>query len=512
MPASPNRVPRPLPHLRLPIAVHVRGVVAAAAFLLILGAAHATAAAATVPGPGPATGGDSNRVSFARDIAPLLATKCLACHQPSKAKSNYRLHTPAALVTAGRTGDPPIVAGKPDQSPVYRLLLATDPDDRMPKDDDPLPPGQIALIRRWIEQGARTDGFAPDQSIAGGNSGGGSAPDRYPRPVPILALAFSPTGTELAIGGYHEILIRNSGDGTLARRVGGLARQIQSIAFSPDGRRLALASGTPGRAGEAVVLDGASGTILLRAGAAGDLMTSVAFSPDGRRLALGGADNTLRVIDADSGRVLFRSEHHADWILDVTFDGLGEQILTTSRDKTVRLVSSATGRLEETYAGHGGAVFAALFSPDGRRVVSAGRDRELHLWQASDGRKLGGSGPVPDEILRLARAGRRIIAGLANGEIREFRMQEKSLKETRVWGSHGDGLSALAVRLETSATAASKASTNAPAGSANDIEPKEREPAGRVATAGHDGRVRIWDLGTAKTVREFPAFPGLESP
>src|SRR5688500_12819933 len=100
-------------------------------------------------------------VSFTRDIAPVLREKCLTCHGAEKAKGNYRLDTFELLNKPGSSKTAPIAPGKPSQSHLYELLTASDEDDRMPQKDEPLPKAQIAMIERWIREGAEFDGPDP---------------------------------------------------------------------------------------------------------------------------------------------------------------------------------------------------------------------------------------------------------------------------------------------------------------------------------------------------------------
>jgi mono/diheme cytochrome c family protein len=92
-------------------------------------------------------------VDFARDIQPILETQCYECHGPKKSKADLRLDRRAAAMAGGETGAA-ILPGNSEQSLIVRRLLGLDGDDQMPKDGDPLPAAQIALIRTWIDQGA----------------------------------------------------------------------------------------------------------------------------------------------------------------------------------------------------------------------------------------------------------------------------------------------------------------------------------------------------------------------
>lgn len=425
----------------------------------------------------------TNRVQFARDIAPIIAAKCTTCHQAEKTKGGYRTDTFAGLMSPGRSKESPIVAGQPKQSLLYRLILAKDPDDRMPQDDDPLPPTQIELIREWIEQGANPGNIDPRKALASllAEAKQPAPPVSYPHAVPVLALAFISSGDEIAAGGYHEVTLWSTTEGRLTRRIQNVAQQVQHIALSPDGRLMAVAAGTPGRLGEVKLFDIAGGRLVRTLATAGDLMTTVDFSPDGKRVAVGGADHAVRVFETATGLERFRSEQNADWIMHLAFSPDGKQIVSASRDKTVRIMDAESGELEQTYAGHEGPVFTAEFSADGKRVISAGRDREIHLWQAADARKLAETGRLSAEVLRLGMSGDRVFASLSDGSIREFRIGEKKLETVRMLGHHGDHAGAVAIHEET----------------------------GLLATSGHNGEIEIREM-EARTVRNrFAAIPGL---
>src|SRR5687767_1254515 len=160
-------------------------------------------------------------VSFVREIAPILRDKCLTCHGPEKAKGEYRLDTFELLQTPGASKSAPIVPGAPEKSHLFELLMTADEDDRMPQKDEALPKEQIALIERWIKEGARFDAPDPKLSLAGlaGYVNQPSPPDVYRTSVPVTALAFHPDGQELAVSGYHEIMIWSVDQGGLLRRI-----------------------------------------------------------------------------------------------------------------------------------------------------------------------------------------------------------------------------------------------------------------------------------------------------
>src|SRR4051812_7730598 len=104
-----------------------------------------------------ATGPATAPVSFRREIAPVLVERCVKCHGAEKSKGKFRLDSFERMKKPGESKANPLVAGKPEESEIYRLITAADEEDRMPKKSEPLPPGQVALIRAWVQQGAKFD-------------------------------------------------------------------------------------------------------------------------------------------------------------------------------------------------------------------------------------------------------------------------------------------------------------------------------------------------------------------
>src|SRR3989454_91421 len=176
-------------------------------------------------------------ISFSKQIAPILVKKCVTCHGPEKSKGHFRLDSFDWLMKGGESKSAPVVPSQPEQSELVRRLTATDEDDRMPQKDDPLPAKQIALIERWIKQGATFDGAdskAPLVTLIP-KAPHPDPPAAYRHPAAVTALAFDPGRNELAVGGYHEITIWNPPDGNLLRRIRNVAQRTHSIDYGPDG-------------------------------------------------------------------------------------------------------------------------------------------------------------------------------------------------------------------------------------------------------------------------------------
>lgn len=103
----------------------------------------------------------TDQVSYNFHIRPILSDKCFACHGPdaNKREADLRLDTEEGAFKALKEspGKFALVAGKPEQSEVYHRILSTDPSEQMPPPESnlSLTAEEIALITRWIEQGAK---------------------------------------------------------------------------------------------------------------------------------------------------------------------------------------------------------------------------------------------------------------------------------------------------------------------------------------------------------------------
>ena len=158
------------------------------------------------------------------------------------------LHTPDAVRTAPELEEPlqgaaamraAIEPGKTDCN-----LCTQIGDGSMPQDADPLTKDQIALVNKWVQLGAQVDaGVEPTSALIRimPKFAQPPAPEAYKVPIPVTAVAISPDGKLLASGGYHEVILWNIPDGTVARRIGNVAERVHQLIFSADGQRIVLA-------------------------------------------------------------------------------------------------------------------------------------------------------------------------------------------------------------------------------------------------------------------------------
>lgn len=92
----------------------------------------------------------ADEILFARDIQPILAKHCFACHGPDKQEADLRLDTSAGASAAVSSGD---VA----TSTLFERITTTDESERMPPESKPLSQREVDLLKQWIENGAAYD-------------------------------------------------------------------------------------------------------------------------------------------------------------------------------------------------------------------------------------------------------------------------------------------------------------------------------------------------------------------
>ena len=166
--------------------------------------------------------------------------------------------------------------------------------------------------------------------------------------------------------------------------------EVNGVAFSPDGERLASAGGD----GAVRIWNSRTGKVIQEFPAAHDKAAcSVAFHPDGRHLASAGADGLVKVWDLATGREVFRGPCDAlrkfGAAYTVAFSPPDGRHLAAGSDGAVRVWDWKTDQPLHTFPGHEYHSIPVAFSPDGRCLATGGAWQQgQNLWDAETGRLL----------------------------------------------------------------------------------------------------------------------------
>src|SRR3954451_21677633 len=99
----------------------------------------------------------STKVSYYRQVRPILQANCQGCHQAAKSKGGYVMTDFKRLLAGGDSEGAAITPEHPDKSAILKMVTPQDGEVRMPKGKTPLLDTEVALIKSWIEQGAVDD-------------------------------------------------------------------------------------------------------------------------------------------------------------------------------------------------------------------------------------------------------------------------------------------------------------------------------------------------------------------
>jgi WD40 repeat protein len=207
--------------------------------------------------------------------------------------------------------------------------------------------------------------------------------------IPISAVAFAADSKRLFVGGYKEVLVWDLEGIRLAQRLGAgqLSGQVRAVAFSKDGKNLAVAEGTPGASGAVRLLDIAGGKVAATFAEAKDEFISLAFSPDGKLLAAGGSDGAVRVWNSDDQKLVKELKGHGDWVSGIAFSPDGRFLASGSIDKTVQIwEAGAWNPIVKLPQPSTESVHGLAFSPNSEFLaiaVGGAEERAIRIWRTA---------------------------------------------------------------------------------------------------------------------------------
>jgi len=255
-------------------------------------------------------------LDYYRDVYPFLKANCISCHNKTTTKADLNMETPELMIKGGESG-PSIIPGKGAESLLVTASLHTK-DMEMPPPNNKsgavnLIPEQIATLKAWIDQGAKSSVMVERAIVLQAFS---ASID------PIYSVAMTKDGRYVACGRSNHIYVYDMATRQFVAQISdpseknGAAHRalVQSLAFSPDGTRLAsgsfrevkiwkLAEGKPVASAAKFASSPASSELIKKIATTGKVtVLSSAISADGKQVVTGCEDGSVRVWDTATAK------------------------------------------------------------------------------------------------------------------------------------------------------------------------------------------------------------------
>ncbi|MGE3317291.1 MAG: WD40 repeat domain-containing protein [Planctomycetaceae bacterium] len=227
---------------------------------------------------------------------------------------------------------------------------------------------------------------------------------------------WSPSGETLAVGAFQgKVNVWNAKSRDLRSEFESNGRHVQSVAFSPDGKRIASAFRYSIQVRDAESLDS------VRDIQPGVNSAAIAFSPDGRYLAVADrAECRIEFWDladeAAPARVFEEplKEDESESITSLVYSPDGKTVAVAG-ERNIRFIDAATRRVSRTINER--MVLSLAYSPDGKQLAS-GRYDGMKLWSAETGAQEGRLFDTPAvESIAFSADGKQLVTGNVDGEV-----------------------------------------------------------------------------------------------
>jgi WD40 repeat protein len=422
----------------------------------------------------------ADKITYEDHLRPILADRCLSCHNPDKAKGGLDLSTYSSLMQGGSSGEI-VNAGDPDSSRLFRSVAHLE-EPFMPPKADKLTEPRLKVMRDWISGGllensgskAKAGKPAFKMELAQPSTGKPEGPPPMPehlvlapavtsqRPATPSDIASSPWAPLIALAVPKQVLLYNTDTLRLEGVLPFPEGTPSSLAFSRNGSILVAGGGRGGKAGlvvgwliktgervfeigsefdavlaaditadhQLIALGGPGRRIKIYSTSDGqevanikkhtDWVTSLAFSPDGILLATGDRNGGLYVWESETANPFYTLKAHSKSITSISWRADSNVVASASEDGSVRLWEMNQGKQVKNWNAHGGGVTDMAFSADGR-IVTCGRDRNTKVWDSNGSQKSATKefSDIPVSSC-LSHDGNRFVAADWIGNVRVF--------------------------------------------------------------------------------------------
>lgn len=415
-----------------------------------------------------------DEVSYNKEIEPIFNAKCFFCHSGNVKEGKLDMGSYEKLMKGGGRGKA-VVPGKASESLLIKLAGRTDRPIMPPRSEteEPLNPKELALIRLWIDQGAkpptgasdvrrtivldvppasvqpvRAVAVSPDKAtVAAGrgnqihlfNAQSGEQqkvllqPDlKTPKGKPVQAahlsliesLAYSPDGKLLISGSFGEVIIWDVAAGSVKQKLTGFADRVVALAVSKDGKFLATGGGAPTEDGEIKVFELETGKLVVDIkNGHSDTVFGVCFSPDGTKLATCGADKFVKTFELPDGKFIKSFEGHTHHVMDVGWKGDGKLLASGGADNVIKVWDFEKGEQVRTINNaHSKQVTRVMFVGATPQLLTVSGDQTLKMWNVDSGASMRNYGSSKDYLYAVSASpdGTLVATGGEEGIVRLY--------------------------------------------------------------------------------------------
>lgn len=239
---------------------------------------------------------------------------------------------------------------------------------------------------------------------------------------PVTALAVAPDGKFVLVGSQAGLEVRSYPSLEPLRTLPTELPNVHDLAFSPDGKTLAVAGGNPSKRGAVEFFNWPEGKRLRDVALHRDCVAKVAWRSDSKVIVAAGGGANVSLVEVESAKVLRTLDGHSKGVLAVAFLPGEGQLVSAGLDESVRLWDAKTGEALRGFANHTRPVTDLAVRPGDAKVptvVSVSEDRTVRLWQPTVGRlvRFARLDTVPLAVA-WSRDGTHIVTACKDGRVR----------------------------------------------------------------------------------------------
>jgi len=511
---------------------------------------------ASKPAPAKKAEAPTAQLDFFHDVFPFLKKNCVSCHNKTTTKAGLNMETPKLMIEGGDTG-PSIIPGKSDESLLVEACLHLYDLEMPPKNNKSgavdLTPAEIAILKAWIDQGAKDSvqaerkitwqapavGVQPIYTLAMTSDGRfaacgrsnqiylydldtrqlvGQIADPAEKPAGahralVQSLNFSPDGSRLASGSFREVKVWKKHLGKTQTRPVEPALGIVLSTLSPDGSKILGADNT----GAVVVLNATDGKLIKKIPAVvdparGEKIRMLELSPDGGKVAVftdaGGWK--LSLWNVADGKVL-AAQTSPDPAVETQHRDAQAKLVAATKAAAAAAAALKTARDAKTAA----AKVVADLKARVAKIPADKPDSELPKQLSTAEQKMAAAGAAETAVLAKSKAAEaaKVAAGkAAKDSAAKLAAAQKLAVRSLAWTRDGKAIATAGDDKQISVWAVPAAGTTT-LGAPNKLAPAAAGAitfltaganADQLVSAGADNKARLWSISQGKVLREIP--------